>query len=225
MDLSLTALGRQWIGGPLREDVAIGNALPPLGFGPGGLGNATLGGKTTYYDATADGKAVLSINLDEPFFEPMPKDGKVPEGARVFNCPRAGNFLDRGIRCQRYLALDTSGDCGAPVLLVILDRIEAESPRWALGLAREAGPIQMDGPTAVAGSATGANLKATFIAPANVKLEGGLTATGGKEYFVVLTVQAGVAPEVKVEGQGSAAKVRIGKRQITFDGQKIVLGE
>jgi len=44
-------------------------------------------------------------------------------------------------------------------------------------------------------------------------------------FFVVLTIQRGAAPEAVVDGTGLDATVRVGHRKITFDGEKIVLGE
>ena len=41
--------------------------------------------------------------------------------------------------------------------------------------------------------------------------------------FVVMTLQKGDAPEVKVEGTGLDAKVAVGRQVISFDGEKIVL--
>lgn len=96
----------------------------------------------------------------------------------------------------------------------------------------------------------GANLRMTFVAPAqaNVKAEkraitytrtynrgeGAMSAPGifasgadpkDGNFFVVVTVQKGPAPEVKVQGEGLGAKVTIGKRVVSFDGVRIVMGE
>ena len=48
-------------------------------------------------------------------------------------------------------------------------------------------------------------------------------ATGGDSFFVVMTLQRGEPPNVKVEGTGLNAKVTIGEQTITFDGEKIIL--
>jgi hypothetical protein len=52
----------------------------------------------------------------------------------------------------------------------------------------------------------------------------GADATAG-EFFVVLTIQRGDPPPVKVGGSGLGAEVTVGKRTVAFDGQKIILGE
>ena len=89
------------------------------------------------------------------------------------------------------------------------------------------------------------SLKATFVAPANVKLSlaqgkenihlkygkydnvdlNAIHATGGDLFYVVMTLQRGEAPEVQVEGTGLKAKVIVGKQNIRFDGEKIVLNK
>jgi len=48
-------------------------------------------------------------------------------------------------------------------------------------------------------------------------------ATGGDEFFVVATLQRGKPPEVKASGSGLNAAAVIGRRKVSFDGQKIVL--
>jgi len=91
-----------------------------------------------------------------------------------------------------------------------------------------------------------ASLHATFAAPSGVKIRPGsqameitasaghwagqkskvsleaVFAEGGDEFFVVATLQRGEPPAVKVEGKGLDAKVRVGGRVVSFDGQKIV---
>jgi len=47
-------------------------------------------------------------------------------------------------------------------------------------------------------------------------------AEGDDEFFIVATLQQGEPPAVKVEGKGLDAKVRIGGRVVSFDGQKVV---
>jgi hypothetical protein len=91
----------------------------------------------------------------------------------------------------------------------------------------------------------GATLHATVVTPTPPRIEFGLRTQyrlgakrgvakltsralfveGGDNFFVVLTIQPGPAPEVKVEGEGLDAKVRVGARTIAFDGQKILFGE
>ncbi len=91
-----------------------------------------------------------------------------------------------------------------------------------------------------------ASLRATFAAPSGVKIRSGsqameitasaghwagqkskvsleaVFAEGGDEFFVVATLQRGEPPAVKIEGKGLDAKVRVGGRLVSFDGQKLV---
>jgi hypothetical protein len=96
-----------------------------------------------------------------------------------------------------------------------------------------------------------ANLKASFVAPEAVELtaetrqvrgdvwfksnkaagkgitmhSNGVFAEGGNDFLVVITIQHGEAPQVRMDGVGLDAKVTIGKRTIRFDGQNLVMGE
>jgi hypothetical protein len=89
----------------------------------------------------------------------------------------------------------------------------------------------------------GAMLRATFLAPRPATLDYGVEqiqvgdprhgfhgpihrvrATGGDEFFVVLTVQRGQVPDVEVKGAGLGATATVGRRTVRFDGEKIVLG-
>ncbi|MGD0900915.1 MAG: hypothetical protein ABR915_24040, partial [Thermoguttaceae bacterium] len=76
----------------------------------------------------------------------------------------------------------------------------------------------------LSGDPRGANLAGRFIVPADARLGGGQIAGKG-EYFVVLSLQEGKAPDVKVEGSGLDAKVTVGARTIAFDGRRISLGK
>ena len=50
-----------------------------------------------------------------------------------------------------------------------------------------------------------------------------ITATGGEEYFAVMTVEKGQTPELKVEGGVLSAKVTAGGRKLRLDGDRLVL--
>ena len=47
---------------------------------------------------------------------------------------------------------------------------------------------------------------------------------GGEFFFVIMTLQKGAAPEVKISGSGADAGVTVGGRSVAFDGHRIVLG-
>ena len=79
----------------------------------------------------------------------------------------------------------------------------------------------------------GATMQITFVAPADVRARlaagrardgaAGISAvsavTRGEGFFVVITCQRGDPPGVKIDGEGLAARVAIGRRTIRFDGR------
>lgn len=92
-------------------------------------------------------------------------------------------------------------------------------------------------------SENGASLQGTFVEPGNVTMRfeerwmeimrykrnvsrvysRALFAEGEGQYFVVLTLSKdGRHPEVRVEGEGLDARVRVGEQTIRFDGTKVV---
>jgi hypothetical protein len=52
-----------------------------------------------------------------------------------------------------------------------------------------------------------------------------VAALGPDHFFTVATLQRGPAPAVRVEGQGLAARITVGARTVSFDGEKVVFGE
>ena len=133
-----------------------------------------------------------------------------------------GEEAKQGIRMVRHLAVDFSGECGAPALIAIVDRCEGVTDPWRIPLranvARSA-PGQF-----VAGDPDGANLAGRIVSPPDARLSGGRIAAA-KEYFVVLTLQRGTPPAARIEGTGLGAKVTLGGRTIAFDGRRIVFGK
>lgn len=121
----------------------------------------------------------------------------------------------------RHVAVDLTGDCGAPVLIVIVERATGDVPaRWRI-------PVRAAAAVAggfVAGDSKGANFAGRFIAPSDARQEDGQIAGKG-DFFVVFTLQQGPAPASTVEGTGMDAKVRIGGRTIAYNGHRIVLGK
>jgi hypothetical protein len=168
------------------------------------------------------------------------------------NFRNPSGFKDLGIRAKRAMAVDYSGTCGAPCLLVLVDRVRGgKSKVWTWNLGDLAGPkgnkaavatkvsISGNAFTIAKGSGT---LRGTFVAPATARITQetkevvmekaaaprripSIFAQGGDDFFLVATVQdvSSPAPQVKVEGTGLDAKVTVGGQTIRFDGQKIVL--
>jgi len=153
------------------------------------------------------------------------------------------------------MAFDYSGKSGAPCLMVLVDKIAGgKRKEWCWQLPegderkRIPAPEVKTDPHGFTLAYADATLRATFVSPADLKIEAGdedikvgdprhgfhgtihrVKATGAEEnsgeFFVIITVQRKGAPEVKVEGKGLGARVTVGKQAVRFDGRKIVLGE
>ncbi|MGD0899227.1 MAG: hypothetical protein ABR915_15430 [Thermoguttaceae bacterium] len=200
----------------------------------------------THFAPRPDGSGVVSLNMDHVYSgkEPGPK-GEVrlpPLGRR-----RKFDGYDLGIRGLRSLAVDFSGACGTPCLVAVADKIDgsAGNNRWEFCTPQEhAVTVESNG--FVVKAANGATLKATIAAPAaaeiatkpmvltheiqcvpgrhaNADFKRTIVAVpGGGFFFVVMTVQQGPAPEVKIDRSGPRPKAIVGKQTVSFDGEKIV---
>lgn len=204
----------------------------------------------TFYEPRGDGSGVISMDMNLVYAGTKTvKNNKgnekkvslVDHGFRLLR----DNLLDLGIRGMRSVAVDYSGKSGAPALFVIVDKIKGGGKKvwqWQLGKLDDSDTtvsIEDNTFTIRQGNAT---LKATFIAPADVKLTlaqgkenihlkygkygdvnlNAIHATGGDSFYVVMTLQRGETPDVQVEGTGLKVKVTVGKQNISFDGEKIV---
>ncbi|PSF39537.1 hypothetical protein C7H19_01735 [Aphanothece hegewaldii CCALA 016] len=139
-----------------------------------------------------------------------------------------------GVRSIRSFAVDYSGASGSPGLFAVVDQFvgstqekEFKEKIWVMHTAEQ---VSISKNTCTIQSANGATMQLTFITPSSVQLRAQKTATGNKilakggdDYFVVMTVQKGKAPPVKVIGTGLDAIVTIGKQEITFVKDKIIL--
>ncbi|MBM4019147.1 MAG: hypothetical protein FJ288_12610 [Planctomycetes bacterium] len=270
----LLGLGHIWAYGPTdrnrsrwEENVVVLPENPEI--------NENAQCRLTYVKTEKDGSGVVAMNMDDIYATaPIDEKGKKPRlYERYYNVRRDVAFKDSGITGLRSIAIDYSGKCGAPCLLVVVDKIAGgKSKVWVWqaaagtgktgkteGAGRRSAPAE---PGIEAAKAQGnvftidrgdTNLRGTFIAPSPVKLTaeiraktmiGGAGSSAGKtldrpipgifaeggdptagDFFVVVTLQRGDPPPVKVEGAGLAAKVTVGRRTVAFDGQKIVLGE
>ena len=155
---------------------------------------------------------------------------------------------DLGIKATRQFAVDYSGASGAPVLVAVADRLRGTKGKttWQF-CTLPANKVTIDGGGFTVTADSGASLRATMVTPAKpaltvrrvtirheVNYHGRHSQTdlarqvvelpGGETYLVVMTIQRGAAPEVRVEGEGSAAKATVGGRVVSFDGNGIGLG-
>jgi len=172
---------------------------------------------------------------------------------RYGNARRPGAFKDTGIRGIRSFAVDYSARSGAPCLIAVVDWIVGGKSKmwtWHLDEKTDLKTAKVDGGTFTLALPGGDSIRGTFAAPHNPQIRvdqrgvtfektynrgkgevqdpgifvAGADPTAG-EFFAVLTLQRGDPPLVKVEGAGLAAKVTVGRRTVTFDGQKIIFGE
>jgi hypothetical protein len=154
---------------------------------------------------------------------------------------------------SRAAAFDFSGASGAPCLMALVDSIRGgKAKQWFWHL--PAGGdyrVRVDG-RAITVAYPDATLKATLVSPADAKLafmedrkmsfiyRGGSakgqlitrsynflaaeTKAKDADFFVVVTVQRGAAPEVGIAGDGLAAVVTVGGQTVTCREGRIVLG-
>jgi hypothetical protein len=161
-----------------------------------------------------------------------------------------GGTLITGLRAFGF---DYSGKSGAPLLMVIVDKVEGGKRRDWNWPCPEDGPergpkvtptIKADGNSFTIAYADKATLRATFISPQKVTIDPAAkaridyerwpgkfveysrvsTTADGGSFFVVVTLQRGDAPPVKVDGAGLDAKVTVGGQTVRFDGNKVIFG-
>lgn len=207
-------------------------------------------GRVTNVWSDKDGSGGVTINLDDLGYDTLQK-GAAPsfETYGAYRRPGTGKLL---VASTRSVAVDYSGLSGAPVLLVMVDKIEGgKTKQWLWQVPTIQGIKTSDnGFTMVQGDA---NLSATFVSPATVKAvasDAGIVtkkSAGSKagsdiiiktkavqvsgtdptagQFLVVMTVQRGQPPKVTATGTGLNAVVTVGQRVVKFDGEKIVFSK
>ncbi len=139
-----------------------------------------------------------------------------------------------GIAGLRSFAVDYSKASGVPGLFVLVDRFignnEAEEFKEKVWIMHTAGTVTVNNNTFLIQGKNQATMKGTFIVPKSVKIttkkteEGTkIIATGGQEFFVIMTVQKKSPPSLKITGIGMTAQVEIGQQKISFDQDRIRL--
>ena len=120
-DNNLTAFGKQWLFGPFLPQLA---AVPAP--------NTDLGAKTMDWRATADRTCVIDFDLTPVYYGNVPGDlkyGDTPaayakrSNADIVNVPGWRPMVDYGVRGTRSMAIDMSGESGAPLLIAFADRM------------------------------------------------------------------------------------------------------
>lgn len=186
-----------------------------------------MGAKVIHSQVEEDGSGVISADLRELLMVYQPKDKAGPEGAKFIHKGSKVSFYDAGYRGIRSFACDYSGACGVPGMFVVVDKITADKSKvWTMHTSEK--KVSVEGNTFTIYGPEGATMLGTFVAPDGVSVsaeDNTIKATGGDEFFVIMTVQKGMTPEVKIEGAWLDSKVTVGKQKIRFDGEKIVLNK
>lgn len=155
-------------------------------------------GKVLRSSVQPDGSGSVVLNLDKVYTVAPP--GASPSLLE--------NTQDLGIRMQRTWTIDYSGDCGAPVLLVIVDECRnGPTRRWLMHTEEHDISLRPDGFDIRA--ANGSTLRANFLAPDKPRLSidrglwtDTLAIDGEGSFFVVMTVQPAGAEHPKLEKKG-----------------------
>ncbi len=222
-------------------------------------------GVTTYSRQEKDGSGAVSVNLDFIYSggrivrtNGVPVLGKNGKPQRLPVNDQNGIHLPEnvepdGVKGMRAFGVDYSGKCGAPMLLVVVDKITGGGERIWL---RNGAGGEGSGQRTSIRSEGSASLATTFVVPAvasqgsgtikytetktistniygrtktmvhattNAVSVGGIKGTD--HFFAIMTLQRGPAPKVTIEGQGLDAKVTVGARKVSFDGQKVVFSD
>lgn len=237
----LFGLGRHWVTGPNTRQGF--RDQEPVVLLPDNNINEGANGRLIWSRHDPDGSGTLTIDY---------RDVYAPSGKRFFDVnllslPDEDQDATSALTGLRAVAFDYSGKSGVPCLMVIVDKIVGGNKRvWQWTLPPDAaGVVRLtrDGFVVDHGDAT---MKLTFIVPARPVLRVGadevklgdpaggrhafdgvlhrVQAMGETDFLAVATFQRGPAPEVRIEGEGLAARVAIGDQRVRFDGTRIVLG-
>jgi hypothetical protein len=203
-------------------------------------------GKVTCFRGDAKtGSGVVTVNMDA-VYERSKKPNVPPTGGEI---AVRGESASAPIRGLRAFGVDYSGKAGTPALFVIVDKLTGGGTKeWVYHIPEKKETVVQDNVLTV--KAGDCSMRAVFVAPAGVQhrpVVGDMPSAGGKggtvvsiyrnalhfhgadpkagDFFVVMTLQKGEAPPVKVEGSSLDAKVKVGDQTVSFDGEKIVFGK
>ncbi len=177
--------------------------------------SASADAQPTFFQAELNGSGVVSMRMNNVYRD---------QNTAV------------GIRSLRSFAVDYSGASGAPGLFVVVDNFMGESRQADLGdrtwVMHSESEVNVEGKSFTIQAPSGATMKGTFVTPDGVQISfqkgksgGTILATGGAQFFVVMTVQYGKAPEVEISGTGKDTKVKVGGQSISFTQDRIVLAK
>lgn len=137
---------------------------------------------------------------------------KNPDGSGVVSL--------KGKNWIRSFAVDYSRRSGTLGLFAVVDKFTGETEDKALPwIMHTEGEVKIDEQSFLITAENGATMKGTFITPSKVNIsyqEGKIVATGGKEFFVIMTVQYNNPPKIEIFGNGIEAQVKVGSQIIFY---------
>jgi len=257
--LRLRGFGHAWTGrGGGKKSGAWLNNIPIM-LEEGSMISGSGPARVLAYGNDGNGSGYLTIDMDNVY---SPRKGWEHDRGGVW--PLELPEVEREVTGVRAVAADYTGKCGAPGMIVIVDKIVGGPKRhWVWHPAGGRGETTTaKGNTFTMLKDDGVSVHGTFVPVPDLKVEApghigilptkiksekdrlkakrlhrewkgpeaeqvpfGLMATApeGQSFFLVMTMQKGPPPEVKIKGEGLKATVCIGKRQIRFDGEKVVI--
>jgi hypothetical protein len=148
-------------------------------------------GRLMHLETHKDGSGVLSMDLADIYATaPTDRKGRKPRRYEAYGNIRVDkSFADSGITGMRSVGVDYSGKCGAPCLLVVVDKISGGKKKiwtWQVDKAdkkrRKGEPTNLEftsveDNTFTIRHADGATLHGTFVAPEKVRVTSGVRET------------------------------------------------
>ncbi len=149
------------------------------------------------------GGGPLGVDLWARGFGLVPADLKPMS---LWGWTRTQKLAEAGkLKAVRHFAVDYSGACGAPALIVTVDRMPPP-------------------PAAAVKSALVAQNEAQITAAGpRLRASASSSDAGGELILVAMTLQKGEAPKVSASVQGFKAEITVGKRRVTSDGERLSL--
>ncbi len=139
------------------------------------------------------------------------------------------------ISSLRSFAVDYSGASGTPALFAVVDRFSGATSQEHLvnnnWIMHTTGNVTIEGRKFMIKNQSGATLQGIFVTPEEVNISyqkneqgGKIIANGGEQFFVVMTIQKGKAPALKIYGNSSLdARVDVGGQTLRFINNRLVL--
>lgn len=215
----ISGLGCDWVARSAEVPDAKGANRVHL---PGVMPKGSVDGDVIHLLPQKDGSGEICVRLDEAY---------------------------PGRKATRWFTADYSGRSGATALFAVADRIERGKgdAMWQL-VTDQSVPVSINGNRVTLKAAGGATFCVTVVNPARAKIEAipdehkfeaqyldvhrnatfkrtVIRVTGGDSFLVLMTLQRGEAPMVKVGASGEPTVLSVGHQKVRFDGRRLSAGE